>query len=255
MITIKTAYKHAALRALSGGSGTEVKTASGDVASFDDAIAAPLQSLTYSIWPSQSGSGVPSPDNIRIINGIDTLDIVNKNHIFYPTETQTKTITFPKTVYRGEGNAAGVFSNKFGIVDLGDLTWTTSGNRAYCSELATVIKKPTSPTEAQNSIAEQIKVVNYGASLQANQMTVYSDGRLIAYYDGATPEGKFCYELATPETLQVTPVSMNAFAGSNNIYADIPISLVSVEYLAKTASKKDKIIPYLPLIYGRKELL
>jgi len=135
-------------------------------------------------------------------------------------------------VYGGTGNEAGEFENGFTVIDLADLTWTTSGNRAYCSDLVNVIKKPTSPSEAQKSIAEQIKIVNYGASLQANQMTVYSDGRLIAYYNGATPEGDFCYELATPTTMAVDPVAISSRLGENNIFADVGGSNIEVEYYA-----------------------
>ena len=44
--------------------------------------------------------------------------------------------------------------------------------------------------------------------------------------------------------------------GDNNIYCDLPNSSVIVEYLSGTPkTKKEILLSYLPLIYGRKELL
>ena len=272
MITIKTAYKYAMLRALTESSGAVVKTASGDVASFDDAIAAPLKSLIYTIFPSQSGSGIPSPTNIRIINGIDTLDIVNKNHIFYPTQTQTKTVTFPETVYRGEGDESGKFTTGFGIVlDLSALSWTyqSANGRFVSSSIASLVKAPqNNSTIVENALCEiyKVDISNNTASVSYDNIIAVSSAGNLQIRDtslsgnldalAARLSGKkFMYPLVTPEILQVTPVSMNTFEGANNIYTDTPVSLVSVEYIAKAASKKDRILSYLPLIYGRKEFL
>lgn len=47
----------------------EEKTASGDVVSISDAVNAPVVDLTAAIVPVQSGSGDPSPENIRPISG------------------------------------------------------------------------------------------------------------------------------------------------------------------------------------------
>lgn len=51
----------------------ETGTASGAIASFEG-VAAPLQSLVFSIEPKQSGSGDPSPSNIRPISGWTQVD-------------------------------------------------------------------------------------------------------------------------------------------------------------------------------------
>lgn len=51
----------------------ETGTASGAIASFEG-VAAPLQSLKFSIEPKQSGSGDPSPSNIRPISGWSQVD-------------------------------------------------------------------------------------------------------------------------------------------------------------------------------------
>lgn len=53
-----------------------VKTASGEIASFTDGgDELPVKSLKVNIVPKQSGSGDPSPSNVRPISGVDTVGI------------------------------------------------------------------------------------------------------------------------------------------------------------------------------------
>ena len=47
----------------------ELKTVTGNPISVSDALAVPAESLTIEILPQQSGSGDPSPDNVRPISG------------------------------------------------------------------------------------------------------------------------------------------------------------------------------------------
>ena len=55
-----------------------VKTASGEIASFTDGgDDLPMKSLKVNIEPKQSGSGDPSPSNVRPISGVDTVIISN----------------------------------------------------------------------------------------------------------------------------------------------------------------------------------
>ena len=59
--------------------------------------------------------------------------------------------------------------------------------------------------------------------------------------------------LETPVTIELTPVEIDTLDGINNIFCDTGDSDIS--YIVNGASKKDKVLSYLPLIYGRKELL
>lgn len=53
-----------------------VKSASGEIASFSDgADDVPMKSLNVTITPKQSGSGDPSPDNVRPITGTSTANV------------------------------------------------------------------------------------------------------------------------------------------------------------------------------------
>ena len=52
-----------------------VGSASGAIATFDDGSNLPMPSLNVSIEPVQSGSGDPSPENIRPISGCDEMNV------------------------------------------------------------------------------------------------------------------------------------------------------------------------------------
>lgn len=52
-----------------------VRTASGEIASYDDGGDLPMKSLNVNIVPKQSGSGDPSPQNIRPISGTDDVTV------------------------------------------------------------------------------------------------------------------------------------------------------------------------------------
>ena len=67
-----------------------VKTASGEIASFSDGgDGLPMKSLKVNIVPKQSGSGDPSPSNVRPISGTDTVGVTRagKNLLPQPLES------------------------------------------------------------------------------------------------------------------------------------------------------------------------
>jgi len=67
------------------------KTVRGAIASFDGENA-PLKSLNYSFLPFQSGSGDPSPSNIRPIVGVSSLNIIRCKKNFFNEDTELGTI-------------------------------------------------------------------------------------------------------------------------------------------------------------------
>ena len=52
------------------------KEVSGSICTFDDGSETPVKSLSVNIEPVQTGSGAPSPDNIRPISGWDGVNVV-----------------------------------------------------------------------------------------------------------------------------------------------------------------------------------
>lgn len=67
--------------------------ASGDIVSITDGAAMPVQSLVSHIEPVQSGSGVPSPDNVRAISGWDAVNVTGAGkNLFHINKTGATTI-------------------------------------------------------------------------------------------------------------------------------------------------------------------
>lgn len=96
-----------------------LSSASGAVATFSDGADLPLKSLNVDIEPVQSGSGDPSPDNVRPIIGRDGVKVtrIGKNlfnpHVYTgiaynPTVGNTVTLTDSATQFTDNGN--GVFT-------------------------------------------------------------------------------------------------------------------------------------------------
>ena len=67
-----------------GKGGGGYKTASGPIVSVNDALAAPLRSLVANIEPVQSGSGDPSPDNVRPISGWSEVNVTRTGKNLLP---------------------------------------------------------------------------------------------------------------------------------------------------------------------------
>lgn len=60
-----------------------INTASGDIATFDDgADGMPIRKIVGTIVPVQSGTGDPSPDNVRPISGWDGANIKQRGNLF-----------------------------------------------------------------------------------------------------------------------------------------------------------------------------
>lgn len=69
-----------------------VRSASGDIASYDDGGDLPMKSLKVNIVPKQSGSGDPSPDNVCPISGTDEVGIYKTGVNVWDEEWETGAI-------------------------------------------------------------------------------------------------------------------------------------------------------------------
>ena len=69
----------------------ELKTVSGNPISVSDALARPAESLVIEILPYQSGSGDPSPDNVRPISGFTGVNIPHTGKNLFDIELLSAT--------------------------------------------------------------------------------------------------------------------------------------------------------------------
>ena len=213
-----------------------VKSASGDIASFNDgADDIPMKSLKVAIIPKQSGSGDPSPDNVRPITGWTDADVVVS-----PTTTASDGTTTPvplgQTVYGGTVDVdTGVLTITQGRVNLGSFNYSYSAPYFYSAIankkaglyniMADIYSTATQPSASAMGNNE----IKGGAS---NTSIFIRDDRYTSGADLKTAlNGIYAvYELDTPTTVQLTPAQVATLLGTNNVWADC--GAVEVEYRA-----------------------
>lgn len=210
---------------------TVTGTASGAIASFDDgANGKALKSLTIEINPVQSGTGDPSPDNVRPISGWTGAVVTNKDDMTNPTVTRTYPITFPSTVY---GGTLDVTSGELTVdraMDTFDGNSVTSVSSAGGVQFARVVASQLSTAKTAdlicnsynpNVISQNGNIVWVSASQQV--VRIFDD----RFVDVATAKAildaqpvQLCYVLKTPTTIQLTPTQVTTLLGDNNLFAD-----------------------------------
>lgn len=286
MITVKTTYKHAMLRALSGSGGTVVKAVSGAIASFNSNIEAAITKGIFDIeYDSDGISGMNIyingknfwPDSIYEsyiqADGTYRLSGANSNAArFYATKTMIgKTFVFlayvdlsketGPTLVRAQANISGANTNGNAISD---------GNKGITSVLFTPLTTDDYVRITYGSIGSNYFEIDHAQIELNTEPTAYepysgdtypvSFGTTIygGYFDSVTGELYSTIDsdgtpLETPVKTELTPIPITTLKGDNNIFCDTGDS--DIEYIKKAASKKDRVLSYLPLIYGRKELL
>ena len=223
--------------------GYELKTVSGPAVHVIDALARPAQSIIVTILPIQSGSGDPSPDNVRPISGR-----TGANVYVSPTENVADATTYAVafgdvgTVYGGTLDVvSGVLTVNRAIVDLGVLTWHKTTDAEYGTIIfwaadAGLIKATTVGTfdipNAICSIYQPRRRYGNGSLIQSgldgfnvNQDTV----RVVDSTKASLSEADFktamndvqlCYELATTVTYQLTTQEVEMLLGENYVWSD-----------------------------------
>lgn len=207
----------------------------GSIVTFNSQYAGlPLKSHKVAVTATQSGSGTPSPDNVRPISGYNAINISQSGA---DTSTPTvHTITIGSTVYGGEYDArTGVLTVTHGIVDLGSLTWIKDDT----SYGFTFFRSSDISDMALGYLTSDCACSAYGihtggrGAINDGEICVYSAGqtRVIIRDDdkssmtsgdfrSAITGVYFVYKLATPQTIQLAPCPIDTLQGVNNIWAD-----------------------------------
>lgn len=165
------------------------------IATITDGTPLPMPSLKVGIEATQSGSGDPSPTNIRPISGWSSVHITDMSD-------------FADIQY-----FKGLLLGTYGFVDLGSLAWTSSTLNRQIALL------PDSKPALNNNTIANIISTKY-PSAPANDLITYPTESLIAINDNkgvmcrtpdnSTPTGYLVYELATPTTPTITDAQFNS---------------------------------------------
>lgn len=221
------------------------KTVSGAIVHITDALAAPVSALSVAIEPVQSGSGDPSPSNIRPISGWTGANI----HVSPTTDAQdgtTYSITFPSaagTVYGGTLDVTtGVMTVDMAMVDMGTLTWTgweQGGSIIFYSHIPDKMPVRDIPC-ISSQYAYNSAITGSWSDLLNGELTGQSGGdnvyvrdarySSIADFKTAMSGVQLVYPLDTPIEYTLTPTEVTTLLGENNIWADA--GDVTVTYIA-----------------------
>ena len=220
-------------------------TASGDIASFPDgADGLPVKDLTVAIEPVQSGTGDPSPTNVRPISGRTGCNISHSG-----ADTSDPTV-IPISWQSEAGTVYG------GTLDVttGVLTVDRAFDSRKWSEYTTVstgtntTQKRFYPASEMQGVRETIicNLASYIPNYSADQTLVSMTTAGVAVYvrlPNGTDENtvvEVCYKLAQPTTVTLTATKVLTLLGQNNVWSDTG-AVLNCEYPADTKLYIQKI--------------
>lgn len=224
------------------------QTATGNPATFMATAAKPLIQCQAAFSPVQSGSGDPSPENVRPITGWTGVNVYHSGENTSDPTTYPVTWTSAGTVYGGYVDlVSGVLvKTKEYILADGSITWSylPSGGLSRFNTNPSVYSKGA----AKNGSTATIRFNFFKSSSSALEYNGYvgSTGNILCYMpsdiDTAAKFSTYlsehnleiCYELATPEEYQLTPTIINTLKGTNNLWSDANGN-IAVKYLTKGA--------------------
>lgn len=197
-----------------------------------------LESCVVNLEPVQSGSGTPSPDNVRPITGHTSVEVDVTDA---DSNTTQYTISLGQTVYGGTLDVvSGVLTVTHGFLtensftevntntSTGGLHWTDvmisaiTDTEVICNKIKTVPStqgwSSTTPCIQEGAItATQYSVRIYCAESNITDFrTTYSGLQIV-------------YKLPTPLTIQLTPQQIETLIGQNNI--SVPLTGQSLDSL------------------------
>ena len=136
------------------------------------------------------------------------------------------TTTLGRTVYGGTLDVvSGELVVDRAMVDLSTLTWSGSSGIKLSTSIANMVKAPSANNIPANIVAEKY-ATSAVAPISANdgKIGIETTGR-IQCGSSETPSGMLCYELATPQTYQLTPQTISLLHGNNNVWSDGSVEL------------------------------
>ena len=206
-------------------------SAEGPVVSFETNIEAPLVSLEAQIVVQQSGSGTPSPENVRPISGFDNVIITNND---IATE-----IDLPDTVYGGRLNVTtGELTITHKILTALSVKSVSVASGIFYWSIGTDVYSITNSDIISSHFIGFSKVIPGNCYVTANGRTIVAvptdqtlNNKELADQWCEENRPQFVYLLSNPTTVQLTPTEVNTIIGRNNISAntgDVSLTYIRV---------------------------
>lgn len=210
---------------------------SGSIVTFDcpESTTSGITKVVSDIVAVQSGTGDPSPTNIRPITGWSAVNVY-----ISPTTLSSDGTTYTTTLKDGQGNPmtcyGGTLTNENGVqrlvnthvfVDMSTITWYQNGSLdgnlytnisdikvagdVYSSMLKTV--SPSTPSTSMPNASIRVRDDNQTILIQLEGITTQNASIMLS---GA----QLVYELATPQQIPQDNLAIASSAGINNIWSD-----------------------------------
>lgn len=237
----------------------EAKSVSGNPITLSDGSARKAEGLVVTLEPKQSGSGTPSPTNVRPITGYTecVVDVKDEEE----TTHDTATITFGQTVYGGSVDfKSGKVTVTHKLVKGNTITWidaTIASGQRFRSQNVISDAKISQKTDAELKCSKfatneaAIHFYNYDG------ICIYSAGQMyvrsltttsLSDFETLIADADICYELATPIELTLTPAELELLKGYN--YITTNGTTIALDYLPD--SLKADILLTVSQLYGSK---
>lgn len=221
------------------------ETVEGDnLVSFDTDLNNNLVELDVSISATQSGTGDPTPDNVRPITGItDKSIIVNGNNV---------TITFGHTVFGGIIDAvSGILSITKKGFTISEKSWGYNSQYGFMSVPVPDIKLPDNATPLEGLICEVYTTrkasatgsnpINYSiAGINTRDIRILDTNyNSTASFISAMGSYKIVYPLEVPQIILLTPSQIATIKGINTISSDGTIKCTYEESVKHYLDKQE----------------
>ena len=242
-----TKHISVALRSSTGSNAIAEREAGSDILRFFAAGEYPAASLKVSTVPVQTGSGDPSPENIRPITGRTAVKVYQAAEYDEEAEPVIEVVIGDDagTVYGGVLDViTGVLTVTMASVDLGSLTWNAEApsigkfRSNYTGTMPVFNDRlPAYTTKFICSAYKSAGIQTYsysedGAIYYSNGSVSNPGGNFIRVVDSskinmsaadftaAVTGEQLVYELYEPITYQLDPEELSTLVGENNIWAD-----------------------------------
>ena len=216
--------------------------------SFADEVFTPNASTRYIRINLTSAYGTTYNNDISI-------NYPSTDHEYHAYAGHTYTTDLGRTVYGGSlGVVSGVVTVDRAMVDLGSLDWNyvsaSGAERFYSVNIRETIKPPINNNAVANIVSSNYVAVtmNTIASGSADKVIACAYNGFVAIRDTSYTNAtafkeamngvQLVYELATPQTYQLDPQTIDLLLGQNNVWTDC--GAVEVTYKADVGLYIDK---------------
>lgn len=266
---VKSGGVYSADEAIRKWTTAEAKSVSGNPITLTDGSARNAEGLVVTLEPIQSGSGTPSPTNVRPITGYTECVVTVKDE--EETTQDTATITFGQTVYGGSvdfktGKVTITVIKRTLTKNSGTLRKTGLTNvdcfsfdnclddteQGTFPQTADTMKSDKFPYGLVGNNPNVIQLTNARTVAVSFEVGTFADLTAFETWLDSNPID-IIYELATPTELTLTPAELELLKGYNYITTNgttIALAYLPDSLLAEAENYVDAKIPPAPTTDG-----